>query len=199
MNILPMKIVLQPGGLSRRVGVGAFGVGGYSTLFVYTDKLITVFTLLTKEKAIGASCVIDKYVSSSLNLPRCPNNRGIEWAYKFWLFMDLQILITMESGTVWPFLMQKSIILIRHVSFRPFCSSKFKYYHQPGGGGGGDYKPVYTELFSIGIEPRDVHLDENFTYRLADHLAVRGHHPTAPGCGQVGVHGGHQTLHIYHR
>jgi hypothetical protein len=33
---LPMKMVLQPGGLSLRVGVGAFGVGGYSTLFMYT-------------------------------------------------------------------------------------------------------------------------------------------------------------------
>ncbi len=35
-KILPMKMVLQPGGLSLRVGVGAFGVGGYSTLFMYT-------------------------------------------------------------------------------------------------------------------------------------------------------------------
>jgi hypothetical protein len=44
-----MKMVLQPGGLSLRVGVGAFGVGGYSTLFMYTaintgiEISITVF------------------------------------------------------------------------------------------------------------------------------------------------------------
>jgi hypothetical protein len=37
-----MKIVLQPGGLSRRVGVGALGLGGYRTLFVYTEKKIRV-------------------------------------------------------------------------------------------------------------------------------------------------------------
>jgi hypothetical protein len=37
-----MKMVLQPGGLSRRVGVGAFGLGGYSTLLVYTEIIINV-------------------------------------------------------------------------------------------------------------------------------------------------------------
>ncbi len=51
MNILPMKIVLQPGGLSRRVGVGAFGVGGYSTLFVYTDKFNNSLYTVNQEKS----------------------------------------------------------------------------------------------------------------------------------------------------
>ena len=41
-----MKMVLQPGGLSLRVGVGAFGLGGYSTLFMYTEISLTSIVLV---------------------------------------------------------------------------------------------------------------------------------------------------------
>ena len=45
-NFSPMKMVLQPGGLSLRVGVGAFGLGGYSTLFMYTEISLTSLVLV---------------------------------------------------------------------------------------------------------------------------------------------------------